>query len=104
MNARAPSTKHPDRVHYWYQPPDGASLLSLCGGIEAARSFLLPTPADPTCPRCVWKLEMIAEDELREEIDEDHEAALDRERTYEFRRPRTAEEEELYRQARPSLD
>jgi len=102
MNARAPRTAHARRVHFWINTGN-PTRLSLCDGIEADEDYLQPTTDPVDCKRCAAKLHHIAVQERQEEVAEDHEAALARERTYEFHRPRTAEQEELYRQARPEL-
>ncbi len=87
MNARALNTQHPLKVHCWIA--DGTeSAESLCGGITAATIYLEKTDDPVDCRRCAWKLRAIVADELAADIDEDHEGALARERTYEFRRPR----------------
>ena len=80
MNARAPKTQHARRVHIWEGDDRNGdwveSVLSLCGGIEAEESFLVGTEDPVDCPGCL------------RELAEDHDAALARERTYEFHRPR----------------
>ncbi len=82
MNARAPRTQHPEMVHRWeprYEQAEWVeSVISLCGGIEAEESYLEKTDAPVDCRGC------------GAELDEDHDAALARERTYEFRRPRAS--------------
>jgi len=78
MIARAARTQHPD-VHGWAEWTPGEwqdSVISLCGGIEAEESYLDETSAPIDCRGCI------------REVDEDHDAALARERTYEFRRKR----------------
>ena len=102
MNARAPRTQHPYRVHYWLANMGGnwaESVVSLCGGIEAEASYLDRTEEEVDCHRCAWKLRLVEADE----IDDDHEHALSLEATYEFRRPRvpvTCRDEKKYRDER----